>query len=377
MNSAVLRAVIAWTHRWAGLAAGLLFCLMGITGAIVSFRPQIGLALGPPPSSVAQCRTVDWNDAQRELEATTGTRINRVYVPAPGDNDPRYHVRMETPVDAIYVHLFYDGCAGTLLGGANLQWLDWIVDLHHNVWAGHTGRLVVGAIGVALFLSGIGGLTLIVMSAIPLKRFFTIEARGDTRKTLFHLHRSVGAGAAALLLLQSFTGIWLCYPAMFRVAVGDPAPPRIARPSAARHGDRIAGLGDLMSAAQQAVGDGHIREIRMPDGPGGIVQVRMWRDGDFRSLGNNVVSVDRASARVLNVDLYEGKPTNDRFLQALAGLHYGEWGGILFRTIYGLFGLAVAPLFLTGAGYWWLRRRAGAAAASRAPSTVASAPSQA
>ena len=377
MSTAGLRAAIAWMHRWAGLAAGLLFCLMGITGTIVTFRPQIGLAMGPPRASVAQCRAVDWNQAQRELEATSGTPINRVYVPAPTDTDPRIHVRMTTPVDAIYTHLFYDACAGKVLGSANLQWLDWIVDLHHNVWAAHTGRLVVGAIGVALFLSGIGGLVLIVMSAIPLRRIFTIEPGGDARKTFFHLHRSVGAGAAALLLLQAFTGIWLCYPQVFRVALGDPAPPRAARPAAPQDGGRIAGLGDLMAAAQHAIGDGHIREIRMPDGPGGTVQIRMWRAGDFRSLGNNVVSVDRASARVLTVDLYEGKPASDRFLQALAGLHYGEWGGIGFRAIYGLSGLAVAPLFLTGAGYWWLRRRTAAAGAKRAPGAVASAPSQA
>ena len=48
---------------------------------------------------------------------------------------------------------------------------------------------------------------------------------------------------------------------------------------------------------------GVIREIRLPEGYGNV-QVRMWLDGDFRSLGNNVATVDRASGDVVATDLY-------------------------------------------------------------------------
>jgi uncharacterized iron-regulated membrane protein len=223
--------------------------------------------------------------------------------------------------------------------------------------------MFVGGVGVALLLSGIGGLALILLSATSIKRLFKVQT-GDTRKTFYDLHRAVGAGTAVLVLLQAFTGVWLCYPQIFRFAVGAPAETQIDVRSRATHSGSLAPLGDLIAATDRAIGDGRIREIRMPEGYG-LVQVRMWREGDFRSLGNNVVSVDRASAQVLAVDLYDGKPASNRFLQALAGLHYGEWGGMPYRAIYGISGMATLPLFLTGCSYWWLRRRRHVPATAR------------
>ena len=367
--SSVLRKSLAWSHLWLGLTGGLFFCLLGVTGTIVTFRPQIASFLSPPPVAPGDCgRAVDWNKAQLEIETTSGSTINRIYFPtAP---DPRYHFRMRTGVDAIYTHVIYDACAWRVLGVANLQWLDWLVDLHHNLLAGRTGREVAGGIGVALLLSGIGGLALVVLSRPSLRRLFRFDPGANAPKTMFDLHRAVGVGAAALLLLQSFTALWLCFPQTMRGLMGrfvavqtEARPPRAGRDERAHASP--AGLGELISASERAVPDGRIREIRMPDGVGNV-QVRMWREGDFRSLGNNVVSLDRVSARVMGVDLYSAKPGSSRWIQAMAGLHYGEWGGIAFRTIYGVAGLATVPLFVTGVLYWWLRSRRSVADVRRA-----------
>jgi uncharacterized iron-regulated membrane protein len=97
----------------------------------------------------------------------------------------------------------------------------------------------------------------------------------------------------------------------------------------------------------------------------------MRRAGDFRSLGNNVVTLDRASAAVVATDLYAAKTGGNRVVQAMAGLHYGEWGGLAYRTIYGLMGLATVPLFVTGVMYWWLRKSRVAAPRRTAASSPA------
>jgi uncharacterized iron-regulated membrane protein len=353
----VLRKSLTWTHLWLGLIGGLFFCLLGVTGTIVTFRPQIASLLSPPGAS-GECRgTVNWNRAQQDIESVAGSTINRIYFPDPPD--PRYHFRMRTGVDAIYTHVIYDACARRVLGVVSLQWMDWLVDLHHNLLAGRTGRQVAGAFGLALFLSGIGGLALVVLSRPSLRRLFRVDVGPNVPKTMFDLHRAVGVGAAALLLLQSFTALWLCYPQAMRMLLGQfasrQAEARSPRAGKESHASPV-GLGELILASERAIPDGRIREIRMPDGNGNV-QVRMWRAGDFRSLGNNVVSLDRVSARVMGVDLYAGKPGSSRWIQAMAGLHYGEWGGIAFRTIYGVAGLATVPLFGTGVLYWWLRGR--------------------
>jgi len=132
----------------------------------------------------------------------------------------------------------------------------------------------------------------------------------------------------------------------------------------------VAGLGQIMKAASLTLPDGSIREIRLPEGYGNV-QVRMWRQGDFRSLGNNVVTVDRTTARVVATNLYENKPAGDRLVQAMAGLHYGEWGGLLYRSMYGLAGFGAGLLFITGFLLWWLPKRQAAARAAKQPAREA------
>jgi len=376
MSPHTIRRVLAVTHLWLGLIGGLVFSLLAVSGAIVTFRPQIATLLSPPAIDRATCVPLDWNQAQRDIEAAALAPINRIY--APSGNDPRYHLRMRTDVDAIYTHVIYDACAGAVLGTVPMAWMDWLVDFHHNFLAGRTGRQFVGLAGLGLFLSGLGGLLLILLSRPTVRRLLQIQLSGNTRRAMFDLHRTVGTASVVLLLLQAFTGLWLCFPQPLRAVLALVAPLE-AETRAARaepSSGPAAGLGDLFAAAQRAIPDGVIREVRMPDGTGNV-QVRMWRRGDFRSLGNNVASLDRVTTSVRGLDLYDTKPGGSRIVQAMSGLHYAEWGGLPYRTLYGLSGAASLPLSLSGSVYWWLRtrRRSGvvSAAVGAADATAAEA----
>jgi uncharacterized iron-regulated membrane protein len=153
----------------------------------------------------------------------------------------------------------------------------------------------------------------------------------------------------------------------------DVRPVRAATPKAPKTPSTRAGFGEIIAAARNAMPDGRIREIRMPDG-NGTVQVRMWRPGDFRSLGNNVVYISRSRAQVLTVDRYSERSGSNRFLQAMAGLHYDEWGGITFRVLAAVAGLLTPVLFVTGILIWWFaRRRKAVVPAQRAVAETAAA----
>jgi uncharacterized iron-regulated membrane protein len=342
---------------------------MGVTGTIVTFRPQIAALMSPAAVGAAGCReATDWNQAEREIEGFAGSRINRVYFSDGGD--PRVQLRMEGESEKIYNHVTYDGCAAKVLGRVNLGWMYWTVDLHHNLLAEHRGRWWVGVIGVVLLLMSLGGLLLWLLARPNLFTAFRVETGRSGVRTSLDLHRASGLAIMPLLILPAFTGIWLCYGQLLRSVLANFATvsPDIRPKPRPRNTVPIAhaGLGDVIAAARKALPDGQIREIRMPEGRG-TAQVRMWRAGDFRSLGNNVVFVDGASASVLAVDLYQAKPGGNRFIQAMAGLHYGEWGGLVFRTIYGLAALATVLLFITGFLIWWWPKARRSAAAVRVP----------
>ncbi len=374
-----LRKAAVFAHLWLGLVAGVFISLMGFTGGIVGLRPQIASFLSPSSPQTANCQATDWNRAAQDVSSVTHTEINRVYGPyAP---DTLYHFRMMTNTPTIYKHVIYDPCSGRILGSLDLAWMDWTVDLHHNLLAGNTGRLWAGVIGIAMLLSGLTGLLVWLCTRPDLSTAFAVQFR-FSRRTPRELHRAIGLVAACFLVLEAFTGLWLCFPQAMRgmlttvaAVPEDVRPVRAPRnpvpsamtPAAAPNEKKVgnaasgrplavAGFADIMAAAHNAIPDGFIREIRMPEGNGNV-QVRMWRPGDFRSLGNNVVYISRSRAQILAVDRYADRSASNRFTQAMAGLHYDEWGGLPFRILSAIAGLLTPILFISGILIWWFSRR--------------------
>ena len=340
---------------------------MGVTGTLVTFRPQIASFLAPAAVSPYGCvEATDWNQAETQIEVYMGAKLNRLYFPV--NADPRVQIRIMGDTEKIYKHVAFDGCSGKILGTINYGWMYWLVDLHHNLLAENTGRRWAGAIGVVLLLSSVGGLLIWLLSNPNLMTVFRIQTGRTGFRTSSDLHRVFGLAAMPLLILPAFTGIWVSYSQPMRLMLAWFTPVvQDARPANRRTETRAtkAPLGDIIAAARQAMPDGKLREIRLPEGYGGNAQVRMWREGDSRELGNNVVFVDATNAKVLAVDLYDSKPTGNRLIQAMAGLHYGEWGGLPFRSIYGVAALATVLLFVTGVLIWWLPKRRTATVPAR------------
>ena len=228
-------------------------------------------------------------------------------------------------------------------------------------------------------LSGLSGLIVWLLSRPNLRSVVAIRFR-LSRRTPREVHRALGLVAACLLVLEAFTGLWLCFPENMRGVLTTIAPvPEDVRPvrpprqagSPAMAGQKTfvkpvapVSFAALMAAAHDAMPDGFVREIRMPEG-NSPVQIRMWRPGDFRSLGNNVVYVSRSRGQIVALDRYSDRSTSNRFVQSMAGLHYDEWGGMCFRLLSALAGILTPVLFMTGILIWWFSRRRNAAPITR------------
>lgn len=351
-----LRRRLRVLHLWTGLICGLPILLMIVTGGILAIRPQITALLSPNAGPVSACiEPTNWTQAQHEVEAFSGTRFDRVYFNAPGD--PRVEFRVPGPANKIFRHVIYDSCTGKVLGWANLAWMDWVVDFHHNLRAEHSGRQWGGVIAIALLFASVSGFVMWFCTGARFARAFTININASPLRLSLDLHRVFGLVSGCILLLASFTAIWLCYPQTMRVLIGgsDHTGQKAHRADRSRSALPAVGLGDWIHSAQLAIPGGIIREIRLPEAAG-AVQFRIWREGDFRSTGNNTVLIDPVTAAVVQTQLYRSQPPRSRFLQAMTGLHYGEWGGFGFRYLYAVVGLVTPVLIVTGFAIWWLTR---------------------
>ena len=303
-----MRRIASVVHFWLGIAGGAFVCLICLTGAVVTLRPPLAEWMAPATKSPLGCgRPIDWARAEARIFDAAHEPINRLYTFS--GTDPRLHVRLMTATPAIFDHIIYDGCADQVLGTIHLQ--DWLVDLHHNLWAGHTGRQVTGAFGLALLLSAATGLIVWLCGRPDLRTAFLIRLRSPQRAWR-DWHRAVGLAAMLVLGLEAYTGLWLCFPDAMRATliafVPVPKDARPPRPGPADIRTPKASLAVVMASAIAAVPDGRVREIRLPEDYGNV-QIRMWRPGDFRSLGNNVVTVSNVTGRVITVDLYARKTT--------------------------------------------------------------------
>jgi uncharacterized iron-regulated membrane protein len=367
-----LRSWSATAHIWLGLTAGLLVCVLSISGAVIAFRPQIEDARGPKVASAQQCRGITDPDraAQSVSAYAPGAHIERIVFPVDAEGYWRLQI-----ADARHVvsRVAYDPCSAKVLGQINVRWLDWLVDLHHNLLAGKTGRLVVGAFGIALFLMSLSGLFVWVMSKPKWRRALRIQTTGSTRRVVFDLHRSVGLIAMVMILVQSSTGIWLAYPKALRAALGRLAPVDSARKVTTKK-DKTKGhngspdISALLRAASEALPDGNLRELRLPDADAKSVQVKFWRVGDIRASGNNTVTVDTSKATVTSVERFSDLPPAQKLIEGITPIHYGEWGGIGYRILLSAAGLVPPALFVSGFLIWWLPKR-GAAKRARVASS--------
>jgi uncharacterized iron-regulated membrane protein len=377
-----LRSWSAWTHTWLGLTAGLLFCLLSISGAIIVFRPQIEDPWGPKATSPGVCTgSADADEAARIVkEYSPGSRIERITFPADSQGSWRFQI---ADAHEGVRRLAYDPCSQKVLGVTNIRWVDWMVDLHHNLLAGKTGRQVVGAIGIGLLLISLSGLIVWLVSNPRWRTALQINRSGSFRRMVFDVHRSAGLAAMLVILVQSVTGIWLSYPKTLRnslswfVSVGSSQK---AAKKATKEKDKAHGHGGeakisaLILAASRALPDGKLYELRLPDAGGKSVQARMWRAGDVRAIGNNIITLNTSNATVISIDRFADQPPAQKAIESITPIHYGEWGGLGARILLGAAGLVPPVLLISGFLIWWLPKRIRARKAAVLPSEQTAVP---
>jgi uncharacterized iron-regulated membrane protein len=346
-----LRRGLRRIHVWLGLVAGVFLLLMGLSGGMLAFRPQITRALLPKAVPASVCTKTDWDRAQSDVELFAGAHVDRIYFPE-GDN--RVEFRLPADGDKIFQHVIYESCSGRILGTADLAWMDWLIDFHHNLRAANTGRQWAGLIGLTLFVCVLSGFVMWLCSGPNLRRAFRIQRGKSILRPSLDLHRSAGLLTGSVLLLSSATGIWLCYPATLRALLFGPSAKRV-RMKHEPESRGSAGLNAWIQSAQAAITDGVIREIRFPE-RGGPVQIRMHRPGDFRSTGDNLVLVNTTSAKVVAVNLYASASLPDRLSQIVTGLHYADWGNGTGRFAIAVAGLLLPLVLVSGSIAWWLTR---------------------
>jgi uncharacterized iron-regulated membrane protein len=213
-----VRKIVFQIHLWVGIGVGFYVAVISISGSLIVFRPDLR-------------RTVLVADAGRprlrieEVEQY----IRRAY--------PKYEVlsvaepqRADQPVFVLLadsnkrVARLFDPYSGADLGDPRSR-LDrvrrWLVDLHDNLLAGLTGRILNGVGSFLIVLLSCTGTVVWWPGIKNWRRSVAINRRARFARINWDLHSAVGFWCSLAVLIWGISGIFLCYPGVFNSLLGN------------------------------------------------------------------------------------------------------------------------------------------------------------
>jgi len=364
-----LRRAVRTLHLWLGLGIGGLLVLLGLTGSVLVFYPELDALLHPEIRGVASAPAAHEPDWDRTLAT-----VRRAYpdkagswrfewtgeagaIPARYYNPPE---RAGYGFRPMMVWISPDG--GRVL--RRDYWgeyaMTFIYDLHYSLLLGETGGDVLGWLGfvlLALLLSGLWAWWPKGSWAKALR----FKRGAHPHRSLRDWHKLTGLAGLLFLVILTVTGIMLALPQESDTALGavglpvDPTPQ--VHPVADRSADP-ASVAQIVRAGRAALPHARLAWIETPPEQGGYFRLRMQVPGDpsFR-FPHSYVWVDSNSAKVAAVHDARQAQAGSTINNWLHPLHDGSAGGLAGRLLVALCGLLPAVLFVTGVLRWRGRRR--------------------
>ncbi|PQO33698.1 PepSY-associated TM helix domain-containing protein [Blastopirellula marina] len=359
------RALWLSIHRWLGLAAGLVFVLLGLTGSFLVFHHAIDAWLNPELLHRSEAGTsrslAEIIAAAKEVGLQDGKLLR--FADAPLGADGVWNVWFLAEREgAIFQHVYVDPVTAEVTGqrirGNYLA--TWMYKLHIELLAGRRGATLVGISGILLIVSlGSGVYLWWPLWKHSWRSGFAV--RGGSR-FVFDLHKVLGLVGVPLLLVIAFSGVYMVFPGWFK-PIGELArgkaenkpPPLVshsvddATPITPDRAVEI-GLSQLPGA--------ELHRVYFPTSERGVYTIRLRQPRDIRrSSGSSRVWIEQFSGKVLAVRDWNDLSAVDTFFAWQLPLHNGEAFGIAGQWVVFATGFLPAVLYGTGFWLWWRKGR--------------------
>lgn len=368
-----LRRIMFFIHLWTGVTIGLWFALIGGSGSIMAWLPELisyemrarhpfeitqpGQAQIPLSQAISQLQKKDPGLEPTELASIT----------MPNERYPFYLVPVRSNGGGVYKIDPYSGTVHPRYRKTDLI-IGNIANFHEMLMLGPQG-LIANAIGslFALFIL-LTGLWLWWPSTLKQLKLRLTMKRGSTPRRLFmDLHNVFGSYLYVILFTASVTAIVLAFNTITkdgvekaidrRAGVHEEAPLQVNIP-----GQRLSD-DELVERAKAAVPDIPLLVVRRAIKPGAPFQATFYSQRGF--LNGASVSLDPTSGEVLRLERKTNGAPGPKTVHFLEDLHYGFYGGITTKLLYTLAGLMPLALFISGLVMWAKRKQAEKCAEQR------------
>jgi uncharacterized iron-regulated membrane protein len=350
-----MRKLIFNIHLYLALAAAAFVILMGLTGSIMAFEPEIDRLLhrklvyvtaGASRLSFSEIRAI-------ASKAVPGERIEG-YFPSTAPSLSCFVIMEKSGL--VYVNPYTGQILGIRPGEPGF--LDYVHQLHIRLaWRsdGDPGKKIMSWTGVVMLLLLVSGIVLWWrQKRIAIRR----DARG--RPFWFDLHNAVGILSFVFLLMLTITGILIGFekttvPMFYKLTGSRPSKTPKAPP--APPGAQPISVDQALEIASKAIPGTTAFAIFLPDDANDAYQIRLRYPEDRTPGGRSRVLVGQYSGRVLFTESSRTAPAGARVVIANRAIHTGDIFGIPSKLVMSLASLALVLQAASGLVMWWKRIR--------------------
>lgn len=213
-----LRRALMQIHLWVALTIGVYVIVISVSGSAVVFRREFNQWLVPRTVSAVGVRMTEQELRDAAQRAYPDYAIAEI----------REQRRPERPVlvalkrgGAVSERLF-DPYTGEDLGHSYppaLRFVEWLVDLHDNLLAGRTGRIVNGVGGLLVMALLLTGAVIWWPGKAHWRRSLVVRRPFNAHRFVWHLHSFIGFWAFTLLLIWAATAVYFAFPEPFEKTI--------------------------------------------------------------------------------------------------------------------------------------------------------------
>ncbi|HEV7814575.1 MAG TPA: sulfite reductase flavoprotein subunit alpha [Janthinobacterium sp.] len=378
-----LKRIWSQLHWFIGITAGTVLVVIGLSGAILSFREEwldllnpgvrsvpvrAAAALTPAQigAAVLQARGPDAHVANITVFAEAGLSARVALAPPPGQRKG----------ETVYADP-YTGALQPPLRGCDA--FEWVEALHRwLLLPRETGRGVAGTLACCLLLTALSGLYLRwPRRPLAWRSWLTFDPRLRGRSFLWGLHSVLGSWMLLVYLVSAASGIYWSFDLVrdnvdawaggragaqasgMRKDLGKDMGQGGDRARAGKDGKSAApvDLEPAWSAFQRQAGGWSMATLRMPERATQALQVT-WLGSDApHERARNRMWLQQAGGKVLQDERYAQQGSGAHFLAVIYPLHMGTYFGLPGRIAMMLGGLSLPGFAITGWMLYLGRRR--------------------
>jgi uncharacterized iron-regulated membrane protein len=212
-----LRRAFFQVHLWSGIGVGLYIFTISLTGSVLVYWNELYRAATPEPviSKASGPRFTDDQLAAVAQHLYPGFRVIKIS----RTRNPDQAVAISLQRGNQLKHRLFDPRTGSDLGDAvptGMRLVAFVLDLHDNLLAGPTGRIVNGVGAFAVISLAVSGLVIWWPGSKTWRRSLTLPGGVGWKRLTWHLHSMIGFWSFGFTLVFGLSGIYLCFPEWFQ-----------------------------------------------------------------------------------------------------------------------------------------------------------------